>query len=92
MYTVRSTKAYRKAYKRASKQKGFNGEALGILIDTLARGERLNTKYHDHQLSGELQYYRECHIKNNLLLQYQIHENILMLLLVDLGTHDDLFR
>ena len=29
---------------------------------------------------------------NDILLMYQKHENILVLLLVDLGTHDDLFH
>jgi len=92
MYRIRSTKAYRKAYARVSKHKNFDSGRLGEIIDTLASGEKLSAKYHDHQLSGELQDYRECHVKDDLLLQYQTQENVLVLLLVDLGTHDDLFR
>lgn len=91
MYIVDSTKAYRKAYKRVSKHRDFNRQILEDIIDTLARGEKLPVKYHDHQLTGELKEYRECHVKNNILLMYQKHENVLILLLVDLGTHDDLF-
>lgn len=92
MYIVDSTQAYRKAYKRVSKRKEFNRQVLEDIVDTLSRGEKLEAKYNDHQLSGEFQDYRECHMKNNILLMYQKHENVLVLLLVNIGTHDDLFR
>ncbi len=92
MYIVRSTKAYRKAYERISKHKNFDQNILGEVIDALARGERLEAKYYDHQLSGKLKDSRECHIKNNILLVYRKYEDVLILLLVDLGTHEDLFR
>ena len=92
MYIVDSTKAYRKAYKRFLKHRDFNRQILEDIVNTLARGEKLSPKHHDHQLMGELKEYRECHVKNDILLMYQKHENVLMLLLVDLGTHDDLFR
>ena len=92
MYIVDSTKAYRKAYKRVSKHKDFNRQVLEYIIDALSRGEKLEPKYQDHQLTGEFKEYRECHLQHNLLLMYQIHENVLVLLLVDLGTHDDLFH
>ena len=51
MYLVRSTKGYRKAYKQVSKQKGFDADLLGEIIDTLARGEKLDQKYKDRYLS-----------------------------------------
>lgn len=71
MYLVRSTRGYRKAYKQVSKQKDFDGETLGKIIDTLAREEKLDQKYKDHQLTGEMKDSRECHIKHNLLLIYE---------------------
>lgn len=92
MYVVDSTKEYRKAYKRVSKHKNFNRQVFEEIIDTLSQGEKLESKYQDHQLTGEFKEYRECHVKNNILLMYQKHEDILLLLLVNLGTHDDLFR
>lgn len=61
------------------------------MIDALASGKKLDARYLDHQLSGELEDYRECHIKNDLLLVYQKHDNILILLLVDIGSHSQLF-
>ena len=92
MYKVHSTKAYRRAYKRVSKHKDFSQDVLDEIIDTLARGEVLKAKYHDHQLTGEFKDSRECHVKNNILLAYRKYEGILVLVLVDIGTHDDLFR
>lgn len=91
MYIVDSTKAYRSAYKRVSKHKNFDRQALEKILDILSSGERLEPKYQDHQLTGEFKEYRECHIKNDLLLMYQKYEDILILLLIDIGTHDDLF-
>ncbi len=91
MYEVTRTQAYRKAYKRVSKQKDFSLETLEAVILTLRQGERIDAKYRDHQLTGEMKEYRECHIKNDILLMYQKYEDVLVLLLVDLGTHDELF-
>ncbi|MBU4536784.1 type II toxin-antitoxin system YafQ family toxin, partial [Patescibacteria group bacterium] len=31
-----------------------------------------DAKYQDHSLTGKLSIYRECHIKSDLLLMYQI--------------------
>jgi len=91
MYLVRSTKGYRKALKRISKHTYFNEGVLKKIVHALAHGERLEPRYQDHQLTGEFQDYRECHIKSDLLLMYQKHEDVLILLLIDIGTHDDLF-
>lgn len=92
MYQVVLSGRYKTALKRISRHKDFNGETLEKIVETLARGERLDAKYHDHQLTGKFSGRRECHIQHNLLLMYQIHADVLVLLLVDLGTHDDLFR
>lgn len=91
MFSIRSTKSYRKAYKRISQNVDFDATLLEKVINTLARGEKLHEKYRDHQLSGEMRNCRECHIKNDLLLVYQKYENELILLLVDLGSHSSLF-
>ena len=92
MYKVVLSRRYKNAFKRFSQHRNFDNKVLEEIIATLARGEKLSPKHHDHQLTGELRDNRECHIKNNILLMYQKHENILVLLLVNLGTHDDLFR
>lgn len=89
MYRVILSGRYKTAFKRISRHKNFDNQLLKTIVNTLARGEHLEQRYQDHQLSGELQDYRECHIKHNLLLTYQKRENILVLLLINLGTHDE---
>ncbi|WP_338010457.1 type II toxin-antitoxin system YafQ family toxin [Bifidobacterium gallicum] len=49
-------------------------------------------KYHDHNLSGNLSTFRECHIKPDWLLVYLIENDILTLTLVDTGSHSDIFK
>jgi len=90
-YRVILSRRYITALKRFSQHRDFNQEILEEVVEMLARGERLEARYRDHQLSGEFREYRECHIKSNILLVYQKQEDILVLLLVDLGTHDELF-
>ncbi len=92
MYRVILSRRYKTSLKRISRGKNFDHQLLEEIISMLARGDKLETKYRDHQLSGELKGYRECHIQGNLLLMYQKYEDVLILLLVDLGTHDELFR
>jgi len=47
----------------------------------------LPEEFDDHQLTGNLKNYRECHIKGDLLLVYQVQKTELILILVDVGTH-----
>ena len=58
----------------------------------LARGEMLDAKYRDHKLQGDYAGYRECHIRADLLLIYQVRERLLVLVLVDIGSHAYLFE
>lgn len=62
-------------------------DTLEDVITTLASGKKLPKEYKDHQLEGELRHYRECHIKGDLLLVYQILKGELLLILVNIGTH-----
>lgn len=55
----------------------------------LIHDEPMADKYRDHQLTGNLKAYRECHIKPDILLMYQIENNEVKL--VRLGTHAELF-
>lgn len=92
MYVVRSTKSYRKEHKKVSQHKNFEQKELDAVINVLATGEKLDAKYRDHQLVGKFDEYRECHIKDDILLMYQKYDNVLVLLLVDLGSYYALFR
>ena len=60
-YTVKFTNTYKKSYK-LMKKRGWNMDALDIVIDTLCQGKPLDEKYHDHALIGNFNGFRECHI------------------------------
>ncbi len=59
---------------------------LVMVLDLLASGIELPKKYKDHQLTGNLHDFRECHIEPDWLLMYQIFENELILSTTATGT------
>jgi len=80
--------------KRDAKLMKKRGKDMSKLTDTLkllASRAPMPERYHDHQLSGDMKDFRECHIEPNWLLIYQIFENRLILSASGTGTHSDLF-
>lgn len=61
------------------KKRGRNLEKLVEVLNLLASGNPLPQKYKDHQLTVNLNDFRECHIEPDWLLMYQILENELIL-------------
>jgi len=64
---------------------------LRDVVNLLAAGDSLPEKYKDHQLAGNWNGHRECHITPDWLLIYKIDSDILVLTLTRTGTHSDLF-
>ncbi len=91
MYEVRFTTQFKKDLKLAQKQK-HDLEELFVVIDTLAKGDALDSKYRDHELIGKYAGARECHIEPNWLLIYEILKDSLILMFYRLGTHSELFK
>ena len=89
-YTVRATSRFKKSSKRLTKR-GKDSQKLKDVVDILAKGEPLPESYKDHPLVGNWVGHRELHIEADWLLIYKIVENVLILELVDTGTHSDLF-
>ena len=79
-------------YKRDHKtilKRGWNVEELKRILDVLLLEEKLDGRYHDHELSGNYVGCRECHIESDWLLIYKIADGELMLQRT--GSHSDLF-
>ncbi len=91
MYQVYFSKDYKKSIKKLVKNGKVKLLDVDVVIDLIANGKSLPIKYRDHKLHGEYGGYRECHIQGDLLLVYQIIKNELVLVLIDIGTHNDLF-
>lgn len=91
MCSIQFTNQFKKDLKLAKKQ-GKDLDKLFEVINILANGEKLDTKFKDHDLSGSYKGTRECHIEPNWLLIYEIDNNALILMLYRLGTHSELFK
>jgi len=90
-YEVKFTSQFKKDLKKAKKQHKDLNELFSV-IETLAEGGSLDTKYHDHDLSGDYKGTRECHIESDWLLVYEIVNEILVLMLYRVGSHSELFK
>ena len=73
------------------KKRGKNISKLTVTLNLLASQKSMPKRYFDHQLTGNLKDFRECHIEPDWLLVYQILEDTLILSASGTGTHSDLF-
>jgi mRNA interferase YafQ len=93
MYQIVHAKRFEKSLARLIKgglKKSVQKEIVDT-IDLIASGAKLPPSYRDHHLHGEYAEYRECHVQGDLLLVYQIIDEELLLLMVNIGSHNDLF-
>ena len=91
MYVAKPSSRYKKSFKHVSQYPSFVAEDLDEVVIKLTRDVPLESHYRDHELKGTYKGIRECHIRGDLLLLYQKKENILILLLIDIGTHASIF-
>jgi mRNA interferase YafQ len=90
IYEIKMTGKFEKSLVRSYRRNLDLGE-LKEVIHTIAKGELLDSKYRSHRLKGYGAAVRECHIKPDWLLVWQQHDDELILILLDTGTHSDLF-
>jgi len=93
MYKIVYSKRFKKSVKKINKSGDKKDiSKLKKLILTLSANEILNSKYKDHNLSGDMSIYRECHVNADLLLIYEKNENEKVISLINIGNHSDLFE
>jgi len=90
MYALTYTNQYHKSVKLC-KRRGYDMGLLEEVLSILAEKGHLPPKYKPHKLSGIYQRCWECHIQPDWLLIWEQNNNELLLLLLDTGTHSDLF-
>ena len=91
MYTVTRVKGFDKALQQVARGGKFTRRKIEEVIDILSSGGALPAHLHDHALKGEYEGSRECHVGGDLLLVYERHEDVLVLIMIDIGTHHKLF-
>ena len=91
MYQLAPSRGFRRSIKRLLKSGRFDEDKLYALFSLLREGGPLPVQYSDHALGGEYLGYRECHLKGNLLVMYEIHEARKEIILMNIGSHSELF-
>jgi mRNA interferase YafQ len=90
-YEIRLKNSFKRAFKRCLKR-GLDQDLFWTVVNILAETGTLPTKYKPHKLSGKYEDFWECHIQPDWLLIWEQHDTELILILIDTGTHADLFE
>ncbi|MEK7200565.1 MAG: type II toxin-antitoxin system mRNA interferase toxin, RelE/StbE family [Patescibacteria group bacterium] len=91
MYLIKENKKFRKSVKKILRAGKIERADIQNIVEILASGGKLKPKNKDHELKGKFQGIRECHIEYDMLLLYQVDEKNEILILVNVGSHSDLF-
>lgn len=89
---VQYSSTFKKKLKKIVKQGKDINRLIEVLL-VLGNNEELNPKYKNHRLIDD-KYYKncyECHIEPDWLLIYRYENNQLVLVMVDTGSHSELF-
>jgi mRNA interferase YafQ len=92
MYEIFPTKQYQKSLRKIKQSGKLPKEKLDNMVQMLANNKIIPAQYRDHELKGEYQGFRECHIQGDLLLVYKKEKKKLILILADIGSHAYLFE
>ena len=77
---------------RLCQRRGYDMRLLHTAITLLAETGCLPEEYHPHLLRGNRSGQWECHIQPDWLLIWSQHDDELELLMLNTGTHSDLFK
>jgi len=89
-YLVCTTKSFDKGIERM-KKRGVSMKPLHKVLDILAETGSLPPQYRPHKLSGKWEGVWECYITSDWILLWDQDDEKLTLLLLQTGTHSDLF-
>ncbi|MBQ3712101.1 MAG: type II toxin-antitoxin system YafQ family toxin [Bacteroidales bacterium] len=90
MYTITYTAQFRKDVKRCSKR-GYDISILNTVVDILQQTGTLPAEYRPHRLSSNHAGEWECHLRPDWLLVWSQNDTELTLLMLNTGTHSDIF-
>lgn len=90
MYTIRYTGEFKRQMKQCERR-GYDMELLRDVIRTLSTEGKLPGKYQPHVLHGNRKGQWECHIQPDWLLVWEQHDQELILIMLNTGSHSDLF-
>jgi mRNA interferase YafQ len=86
----KTTKQFEGDY-RLMLKRGKDIGKLKTAMHQLLNQQSLESRYHDHALTGNLRAHRDCHIEPDWILIYRIDRAIQEITFVRTGSHADLF-
>ncbi len=89
-YELHVTSEFKQDLKRC-KKRGLPLDDLWVIVRKLLNGETLDPKQSDHMLQGDRKGQWECHIQSDWLLIWEQHDQELILVMLNTGSHSDLF-
>ena len=89
-YTLRMTNQFKKDVKLC-KRRGYPMDELWKVLNSLMENGTLPQEYKAHKLQGNRIGEWECHIEPDWLLIWTQNDNELTLLMLNTGSHSDLF-
>ena len=90
MYEIIYTGQFRRSLKLCVRR-GLNIQDFKTVLDILQEKGSLPSEYRPHKLRGKYKDCWECHINPDWLMIWQQDDQQLRLILVDTGSHSDLF-
>ena len=90
-YQIKFTSSFKKGLKL---KQGKKFEKIKTIIVKPANKEELEIKYKNHELNDNKKFKncKECHVEPDWLLVYKYYKNDLILLLVETGSHSEIFK
>lgn len=87
---VERSSRFRKNFKRFARDAAFCSEFAAVL-EILVADAPLPPRYRDHALHNDWEGCRDCHIRPDVVLVYQKTADGLVLLLLRVGSHSEVF-
>lgn len=88
-YKIHLTKEYVKSYQALRPKER---QLVNEVVEILAKGDALPDRYKDHPLEYDFEGFRDCHIKDDLVLVYKIEDDVCVLTLLNVGKHAKVFK
>lgn len=90
MLEIVPTRSFKKDLKKYQHKKDIIKELYDV-ISILSKEEPLDPSKKDHSLVGNYVNYRECHVRNVVLLIYKVDKKTSSLYLARIGSHSEVF-
>lgn len=90
MLTIKYHTLFKKDFKRI-KKRGYDISRLEKIVELLANEVPLPEQFKDHNLSGNYNGFRECHIAPDWLLIYQVNNNELVFFFCQEQVHTAIY-